>query len=276
MCLSQNLIINGSFRINQRGYGSASSLAAGAFGHDRWKAGGSGGDYSFTQVASGTEITIAAGKSLIQVIEAANVTGGSYTLSWEGTSPAKARVGINSGTPSGTFVDSPIIISGQSADTVMSVEFEDGDVTNVTLTPGVCEQEFASRPIGEELALCQRYFCKTYSMSVAPGTVTGEGAFMQRGYTGTLGRCFSHRWQFPVEMASAPTVTVYSPYSSKTTGKMVTNSDHTLTGGTSPAEIFASVYCLAASGCVLSNDDYLQGTSTSSYSGIHAIAEAEL
>ena len=80
-----NVIINGDFRINQVGYVSGAALTAPAYGHDQWKPGASGGDYSFTQLKSSTQITIAAGKSLIQPIEDVNVAGGSYVLSWTGT-----------------------------------------------------------------------------------------------------------------------------------------------------------------------------------------------
>ena len=64
------------FIINQRVYVSAATLASGAYGHDRWKAGASGGNYSFTQLASNTQITIASGKSLKQVVEDKNVVLG--------------------------------------------------------------------------------------------------------------------------------------------------------------------------------------------------------
>jgi len=43
----RNLVINGNFSINQRAYVSATALAAGAFGHDRWKAGAGGCTYTF-------------------------------------------------------------------------------------------------------------------------------------------------------------------------------------------------------------------------------------
>jgi hypothetical protein len=65
-----NLLINPDFRINQRGYASGGTIGgAYAYGmHDRWKSGASGGIYTFTQLASSTQITITAG-SIVQVIE---------------------------------------------------------------------------------------------------------------------------------------------------------------------------------------------------------------
>jgi len=151
----RNALFNADFRINQRGYVSAATLAAGAYGHDRFKAGASGGDYSFTQLNSSTQVTIASGKSLIQVVEDKNVVGGSYVLSWTGT--ALARVGVNSATPSGTFVVSPILITGQTAGTTMSVEFNAGTLATAQLELGTVATPFERRPIGVELALCQRY-----------------------------------------------------------------------------------------------------------------------
>ena len=153
---TRNILFNADFRINQRVYVSAATLAAGAYGHDWFKAGASGGDYSFTQLASSTQVTIASGKSLIQVVEDKNVVGGSYVLSWTGT--ALARVGVNSATPSGTFVVSPLLITGQTAGTTMSVEFNPGTLNTAQLELGTVATPFERRPVGLELALCQRYF----------------------------------------------------------------------------------------------------------------------
>lgn len=151
-----NVIINGNFVVNQRVYVSNATLAAGAYGHDRWKAGASGGDYTFTQLPSSTQITIKAGKSLIQVIEDKNVVGGTYTLSWEGT--AQARFGINSATPSGDYAASPITITTQTAGTVMSVEFNAGTLGKVVLNSGSVALPFQARAYDEELKRCQRYY----------------------------------------------------------------------------------------------------------------------
>lgn len=151
-----NLIINGGFAVNQRAYVSAATLAAGAYGHDRWKAGASGGNYSFTQGVNGTTITIASGKSLIQVIEDKNIQGGNYVLSWTGT--ATARYGKDTATPSGSYTSSPITITGQTAGTVMSVEFGPGTLGTVKLESGTVATPFVSLGYAEELRKCQWYY----------------------------------------------------------------------------------------------------------------------
>jgi len=193
----RNVLFNADFRINQRVYVSAATLAAGAYGHDRFKAGASGGNYSFTQLNSSTQVTIASGKSLIQVVEDKNVVGGSYVLSWTGT--ALARVGVNSATPSGTFVVSPLLITGQTAGTTMSVEFNAGTLNTAQLEPGTVATPFERRPIGLELSLCQRY-CQVYT-----------GIVNQRvGLSGNGGNTSYPTLILKTTMRSIPTLTVSS------------------------------------------------------------------
>src|SRR4029077_6010879 len=125
-------------------------------GHDQWKAGASGGDYFFTQLKSSTQITIASGKSLIQPIEDANVSGGSYVLTW--TCTAQARAGVNTLTPAGAYAASPLLITGQTAGTVMSVEFNSGTLGTVKLESGANATPFIMWSYNQELSMCQRYF----------------------------------------------------------------------------------------------------------------------
>lgn len=153
--MGRNTIINGDFRINERGYTSGASLAAGAYAHDRWKAGSSGCTYTFTQLKSSTQITISSG-TLVQVVEDANVVGGTYVLSWTGT--AQARVGVNTASPSGAYAASPIVVTGQTAGTVMSVEFGAGTLSNVQLEVGSVPTPFEYVPFPIELHKAQRYF----------------------------------------------------------------------------------------------------------------------
>jgi collagen triple helix repeat protein len=197
-----NLIINGDFRINQGGYVSAAVLAAAAYGHDQWKAGASGGDYSFTQLNTSTQITIAAGKSLIQPIEDLKVAGGSYVLTWTGT--AQARAGINTLTPSGSYAASPLLIAGQSAGTVMSVEFNTGTLGTVKLESGTIATPFVMSDYASELVLCRRYFWRrNFGSNQYIATCQANSA------TQALGGTFV----YPVEMRAYPTAS-YSAVSS--------------------------------------------------------------
>jgi len=163
-----NVIINPGFTINQRVWASDAVLADGIYGHDRWKGGASGGDYTFTQLNGPTTITIKADKSLIQVVDVKNVVGGTYTLSWTGT--AQARLGIDSATPSGDYADSPVTATGQTAGTVMSVEFDDGTLGKVQLNSGSVALPFMPKSFEDELGACKRYFEKSYPYATAIGT----------------------------------------------------------------------------------------------------------
>jgi hypothetical protein len=191
-----NVLINSDFRINQRAYSSGAALAAGAYGHDRWKAGAAGGDYTFSPLFSSTTVTIATGKTLIQVVDAPNVEGGTYVLSWTGT--AQARAGVNSATPSGSYAAGPLVITGQTAGTVMSVEFNAGTLGKVKLEVGSVPTPFVMREYSSELMRCYSY----YYRSPNGGTLRGGGLAggLITTTTGTAAM------KFPVTMRSTPTV----------------------------------------------------------------------
>lgn len=60
-------------------------------------------------------------------------------------------------------------------------------ITGVQLEEGPVATPFEQRPIGIELALCQRYYEKSYAMDVAPRTITNGGAVIQRfGYVDSV------------------------------------------------------------------------------------------
>ena len=76
-------------------------------------------------------------------------------LTWTGT--AQARAGINTLTPSGAYAASPLLIAGQTAGTVMSIEFNNGTLGTVKLESGSIATPFIMRPYDQELVTCQRY-----------------------------------------------------------------------------------------------------------------------
>lgn len=145
---------------------------------------------------------IASGKSLIQVVEDKNVNGTSYVLSWTGT--AQARYSVNSATPAGSYAASPIVITGQTAGSTMSVEFNTGTLSKPQLELGSVATSFDQRAYGTELALCQRYYWKGTSITWTNTTTSN--------YNGTY-----ISWK--VSMRAAPTVTSYSTVTG-TSGKI--------------------------------------------------------
>lgn len=77
-------------------------------------------------------------------------------------------------------------------------------ITGVQLEAGTAASPFENRLYGTELALCQRYFCKTYDAGVATGTNTTNGWLSTHNNSSGVS-LFS--WRFPVEMRASPTMT---------------------------------------------------------------------
>ena len=179
-----NAIINGNFQVNQRGVSGTVTLAAGAYGHDRWKAGASGCTYTFATSNNVTTLTITAG-SLIQVIEGINLYSGTYALSWSGTAQGK----IGAGSYSGSGVTGSV-----TGGTNLNIEFNTGTLSLVQFEPGTEVSPFERRDYGRELMMCERYL--EYSFAAARGA----------GYGSILGVTCN----FAVTKRATPTVTFAS------------------------------------------------------------------
>lgn len=161
---------NGGFAINQRGYVSGTALAAGIYGHDRWKAGAGGCTYTFTQSGNpATTITITAG-TLQQVVEGVAIVGGAYTLSWAGT--AQGRVGA------GSYAASPVTVGSITAGANTTIEFNTGTLGRVKFEAGSIATPWAAVPPQQDLARCQRFYqtgvAWAYYSNAAAGTIVGN------------------------------------------------------------------------------------------------------
>ena len=150
-CISgfRNVVINGNFGINQRGVSGSVVLAAGGYGHDRWKAGAGGCTYTFATSLNVTTLTITAG-TLMQVVEGLNLQSGTYKLSFSGT--ATARIDAGAYGASGASVTGTAV-----GGTNQTVEFGTGTVSKVQYEYGTVATLLEKRPYSLELALCQRY-----------------------------------------------------------------------------------------------------------------------
>ena len=79
-------------------------------------------------------------------------------------------------------------------------------ITGVQLEPGSVATPFERRSYGQELALCQRYFQKTYNQSVVPGTDTANGALLIGDYNGAI-RALGQTFLTP--MRAGPTLNIW-------------------------------------------------------------------
>lgn len=188
----KNLLINGNLAINQRAYVSGTAtISANQYTLDRWRVVSSGQNLAFSAAGNGNQVTTPAG-GVEQVIEGANIGGGTYVLSWQGT--AVATVNGTTVSNGGTFT--------LPANTNAVVRFSGGTVSRAQLEPGSIATQFEPRHYGLELSLCQRYFFSTN----LPTTRYGRDV--------AAGRASSVWLDFPVSMRSIPTLVSGSTASS--------------------------------------------------------------
>jgi hypothetical protein len=181
---NKTVLINGNFNINQRGVSGTVSIAAGVYGHDRWKAGASGCTYTFSTAGGITTLNITAG-SLVQVVEGLNLVSGTYTLSWTGTAQGKIGAGGYGSTG---------ITGSATGGTNLSVEFNAGTLALARFELGSVATPFEFRSIGTELGLCQRYYEELYARW---GTFNAQLANQQNCY-------------FKVRKRTTPTFVTYA------------------------------------------------------------------
>lgn len=244
----RNRLINANFAVNQRGVSGTVTLAAGAYGHDRFKGGASGCTYTFSTVNNVTTLTISAG-SLQQVIEGVNLETGTYCLSWAGT--ATGKIGAGSLSASG-------VTGSITGGTNTTIEFSVGTVSKVQLENNPVATPFEQRPYGMELALCQRYYYR-----IDPGSVNET---FGPAFCSTTTLAFG-TVAFPVVMRTAPSALeqsgVASDYKIFTTGGSSTNCSAVPTIVGSTTDITGVVTFTFASGLVAGNGGLIgAGTTT--------------
>ena len=159
---------------------------------------GSGGSPSTAVNSIGTT-KISIGTTWQKVTVAATMPSISgKTLGTNGNS----RLGFNIWLEAGSDFNARTDTLGQQSGTF--------EIAQVQLEPGPVATAFEKRPIGTELALCQRYFNKSYAVETNPGIVTTSGqlagSFAASG-TGSIHSVV----RYPVVMRSTATVTVYNP-----------------------------------------------------------------
>jgi hypothetical protein len=93
-------------------------------------------------------------------------------------------------------------------------------VTGVQLEVGSVATPFERRPYGTELALCQRYYHKSYPQGTAPAdSATGSAYGIGSATVGDAVSVFSPSIPYPVCMRATPTFTFYRTPNSATSGQ---------------------------------------------------------
>jgi hypothetical protein len=125
---------------------------------------------------------------------------------------------------------------------------------------------FVHRPIGEELALCQRYFEKTFEDGVTPAQNLGEGNGGEITVTCMVEDGWEAIWGFRVAKFAVPSIVTYSPG----------DASNDWWDEDENAALGESVLQINGWGCTIT-DAYSGGTTTlGDIMAISATAEAEL
>ena len=131
------------------------------------------------------------------------------------------------------------IMSATGAVSVVGTNGATFYITGVQLEVGSTATSFDYRPYGTELALCQRYFEKSYSTSTAVATNTTEGYYTMTSTTNANGFLI-FPLRFKVEKRGAPIITGYQTdgtsgnwnyVRSGASGTNAVNADNIGTGG---------------------------------------------
>ena len=85
------------------------------------------------------------------------------------------------------------------------------EITGIQLEVGSTATDFEHRSVGQELALCQRYFEKTYAQEIALGNASNfNGAYSARdGTASSVVRYYP--FNYKTTKRATPTVTIYNP-----------------------------------------------------------------
>lgn len=197
----RSLLINGRFVINQLAKAGTVVLAAGAYGHDGWKAGPAGCTYTFTKVGNLTTITITAG-TLQQVVDGRRIDGGNYVMSWSGT--AQGRIGA------GAYGSNVVAASGVTAAANLTVEFGTGTLTSVMFEPGTIPTIYEAKSPLDDWWQCREYYQTSYQ-GQAPGTVTQTGRIIVASAPVATGGYAVFPINFMPTMRATPALTIYNP-----------------------------------------------------------------
>jgi len=147
-------------------------------------------------------------------------TNVSYT--WDSTNGAGIYLFMDFGTgstytaPAGTWVNKNTV-GADGTTKLVTTNAATWYMTGAQLEKGSAASAFEQLQYGHILALCQRYFEKSYDTLTAPGTVTSSGVVYATITSDSAGSLVSHV-SFSVPKRTGPTITLYNASFASTTG----------------------------------------------------------
>jgi hypothetical protein len=127
-------------------------------------------------------------------------------------------------------------------------------ITGVQLEKGSTATPFEFRSIGTELALCQRYYQKSYPQATVPGASVTADSALQFSF-GTAGSGIIGSFVvLPVVMRASPTLTVYdiagnsARVTTLDTGAATTNNVSLNTSSATDARLMVRIFGVSAAG----------------------------
>lgn len=222
-----NLLINGDFKVNQRGFTSIEATTSADAGQyytvDRWEfrptstrfgkveLNSNGGlDFScysvaisIAQILESADTERLKGKTVTATIKVSAITGNSPLQLWIRDDSSWGNYGQINITSTGTYSVTGTIPSNINGNVLVYISYDNfqGQTTAsidwVKLEVGSQSTDFSPRSYAEELAMCQRYFINI------PADLTGYS-----GYTANNGDYAIITVPLPVPMRTVPTITV--------------------------------------------------------------------
>jgi hypothetical protein len=225
-----------------------------------------------------------AGKTVTLSFRAA-ILGGYTSLSWKASyanttdsfgsfsSPTKTQIATGNVTVGSSFNSYSVSFTVPSAATTgieisfyntnASIDATTLRISNVQLELGSVATPFEQRPIGTELAMCQRYYQTSFSGSgVAPGhNASGNGIIYHPGVSGGISGNIYTNIRFPF-MRVSPTVNIWNGNNASATPATAS-----LTGGLNTSASGMRIYTAGGVGYDSTNIgiDYIRNDSISLY-----------
>ena len=150
--------------------------------------------------------TNATGLKLVFMLRGVNVPAGKFASDFSWQAVTGSGSGFKGFIPAGNVVN----FYGQPGSI---------DLTGVQLEKGTVATPFEFRPYATELALCQRYYQKSYSIGTAPGTATetGNWAYYLPVAIGSTNNWIQSGPNLQASMRTAPAIVLYNSAGNVTT-----------------------------------------------------------